>query len=126
MPPSRTARALTPTTKVAGKQYRGGTVYLVGAGPGDPGLITLKAARLLRECDVLLIDSLVETAIVAHTKPGCQHFDVGKRAGQPSVPQDDITELMIRKAREGKMVVRLKGGDPFVFGRGAEEAQALR
>ena len=110
----------TPTNSVEGK------VYLVGAGPGDPGLITVKAARLLRECDVLLIDSLVETAILAHTKPGCQHFDVGKRAGRPSVPQEEIEELMIRKAREGNIVVRLKGGDPFVFGRGGEEAQRLR
>ena len=103
-----------------------GKVFLAGAGPGDPGLLTIKAARVLREADVLLYDALVSDAIVAMAPDSCERVFVGKRAGEHSAEQDEIEALMIRYAREGKRVVRLKGGDPFLFGRGGEEAQALR
>jgi uroporphyrinogen III methyltransferase / synthase len=103
-----------------------GTVYLVGAGPGDPGLLTLRAADALRRADVLLYDALASEPIVAMAAPGCERIFVGKRGGNHAMPQEEIEALAIAKARAGKCVVRLKGGDPFVFGRGAEEAQALR
>jgi len=103
-----------------------GKVFLVGAGPGDPGLLTLKAARALRNADVLLHDYLASEATVALAPESCEKIYVGKTAGAHTFSQDEINELMVRKAREGKRVVRLKGGDPFVFGRGAEEAQVLR
>ena len=102
------------------------TVYLVGAGPGDPGLLTLRAAELLRDADVLLYDALVSDAIVALAPERCDRIFVGKRGGAPSMAQSEIEALMVAHARDGHSVVRLKGGDPFVFGRGGEEAQALR
>lgn len=102
-----------------------GTVYLVGAGPGDPELITVKAARLIRECDVLVYDYLVAPEMLEWVKAGCEVVCVGKRAGFHSVPQDQIQALLVRLAESGRMVVRLKGGDPFIFGRGGEEAQEL-
>jgi uroporphyrin-III C-methyltransferase len=101
-----------------------GRVSLVGAGPGDPELWTLRAVRHLQEADLVLYDALVDArALRRFTKAQC--FCVGKRAGRESVRQETIQRLMIRAARAGKCVVRLKGGDPFVFGRGAEEALAL-
>jgi uroporphyrin-III C-methyltransferase/precorrin-2 dehydrogenase/sirohydrochlorin ferrochelatase len=101
-----------------------GRVSLVGAGPGDPELWTLRAVRLLEEADLVLYDALVdEQALRRVTRAPC--FCVGKRARRESVRQETIHRLMIRAARRGKRVVRLKGGDPFVFGRGAEEALAL-
>jgi uroporphyrin-III C-methyltransferase / precorrin-2 dehydrogenase / sirohydrochlorin ferrochelatase len=101
-----------------------GRVSLVGAGPGDPDLWTVRAARLVREADLVLYDALVDAvALRGLTDAPC--FHVGKRAGRTSVTQETIHKLMIRAARHGKHVVRLKGGDPFVFGRGAEEAIAL-
>src|SRR5688572_3894620 len=101
-----------------------GRVSLVGAGPGDPDLWTVRAARLVREADLVLYDALVDAvALRGLTEAPC--FHVGKRAGRTSVKQETIHKLMIRAARHGKHVVRLKGGDPFVFGRGAEEAIAL-
>ena len=103
-----------------------GKVFLVGAGPGDPGLLTVKAARLLRTADVLLYDYLASSATVALAPEACEKIYVGKSAGEHTLPQDQINDLMVSKARSGSRVVRLKGGDPFVFGRGAEEAQALR
>lgn len=103
-----------------------GTVYLVGAGPGDPELLTVKASRLIRECDALVYDYLVASGLLAMTRPGCRSICVGKRAGFHSLPQEEIQELLVELAREGLSVVRLKGGDPFIFGRGGEEAQALR
>ena len=103
---------------------RPGRVSLVGAGPGDPELWTVRAARLVREADLVLYDALVDAvALRGLTDAPC--FHVGKRAGRTSVKQETIHKLMIRAARHGKHVVRLKGGDPFVFGRGAEEAMAL-
>jgi uroporphyrinogen III methyltransferase / synthase len=102
-----------------------GRVYLIGAGPGDPGLLTLRAAELLRTADVMLYDALASDAIVSLVPAECERIFVGKRGGDHAMAQDRIEALMIAKAREGRRVVRLKGGDPFVFGRGAEEAEAL-
>lgn len=100
-------------------------VWLVGAGPGDPELLTLKAVRALREADIVLIDDLVNSAVLEHC-PGARIIPVGKRGGCRSTPQAFIHRLMLRYARQGKCVVRLKGGDPCIFGRGGEEAQWLR
>jgi uroporphyrinogen III methyltransferase/synthase len=102
-----------------------GKAFLVGAGPGDPGLLTVRALEVLREADVLLYDALAADAIVELAPRACERIFCGKRGGGESVPQKDTQVLMIAKAREGKRVVRLKGGDPFLFGRGGEEAQAL-
>lgn len=102
-----------------------GTVFLVGAGPGDPELLTLKAHRLLREAEVLVHDYLVAPEILALARPGAERVFVGKKGGGFCCPQRDIEGTLIRLAREGKNVVRLKGGDPFIFGRGGEEAEAL-
>ncbi|WP_219272290.1 uroporphyrinogen-III C-methyltransferase [Pseudomonas sp. Xaverov 83] len=100
-------------------------VWLVGAGPGDPELLTLKAVRALREADVVLIDDLVNPALLEHC-PTARLITVGKRGGCRSTPQAFIHRLMLRYARQGKCVVRLKGGDPCIFGRGGEEATWLR
>ncbi|HEY2475352.1 MAG TPA: uroporphyrinogen-III C-methyltransferase [Candidatus Cybelea sp.] len=102
-----------------------GRVFLVGAGPGDPGLLTLRAAEVLAQADVLLFDALASDAIVALAPASCERIFVGKRAGAHAMPQQEIERLAIEKARAGACVVRLKGGDPFVFGRGGEEAQAF-
>jgi uroporphyrin-III C-methyltransferase/precorrin-2 dehydrogenase/sirohydrochlorin ferrochelatase len=101
-----------------------GFVSLVGAGPGDPGLLTLRAARALERADLVLYDALVSPEALA-LAPRAQRFSVGKRCGRPQIRQETIQALMVRAARRGKRVVRLKGGDPFVFGRGGEEALAL-
>ena len=101
-------------------------VVLVGAGPGDPELLTLKAVRALGAADVVLVDELVSRDCLAHVRPGAKIIEVGKRAGCRSTPQAFIEKLLARYARQGKNVVRLKGGDPFVFGRGGEEAETLR
>src|SRR5260221_3130393 len=108
-----------------GSATRRGRVWLVGAGPGSPDLLPMRAVRALAKADLLLYDALVakEPLDVA---PNAQRFCVGKRGGRPSMDQETIHRLMIRGARRGKRVVRLKGGDPFVFGRGGEEAIALR
>lgn len=102
-----------------------GTVYLVGAGPGDPGLATVRAMELVRSCDVLVYDALVSPAILEARRPDCELFYVGKRAAVHAVPQDKINETLVEWARAGRSVVRLKGGDPYIFGRGAEEGEFL-
>jgi uroporphyrin-III C-methyltransferase len=103
-----------------------GKVYLVGAGPGDPELLTLAAVRALRAADVVLVDDLVNRAVLEHTRPGTRVIPVGKRGGARSTPQAFIERLMLQEARAGNQVVRLKGGDPFLFGRGGEESAHLR
>lgn len=103
-----------------------GTVALVGAGPGDPGLLTLRAAQLLAEADVVLADRLVSKEILEHVRPEATVVDVGKTSWTGTAPrQEEISAQLLEHARAGRRVVRLKGGDPFVFGRGSEEAQAL-
>ncbi len=102
-----------------------GRVSIVGAGPGDPGLITLKGVQALQQADVVLYDRLVSKEILAHTRPEAELVNVGKSCAGHSVPQEEINRLLIDHARQGKHVVRLKGGDPYVFGRGGEEADAL-
>jgi uroporphyrin-III C-methyltransferase len=101
--------------------YKSGQVTLVGAGPGDPELLTLKAVRAIGAASVILVDDLVNEAILAHASPDARIVHVGKRGGCKSTPQAFIEKLMIMAAREGETVVRLKGGDPFIFGRGGEE-----
>jgi uroporphyrin-III C-methyltransferase len=103
-----------------------GKVYLVGAGPGDPELLTLAAVRALTAADVVLVDDLVNRAVLDHTRPGTRVIAVGKRGGGKSTPQAFIERLMLQEARAGRVVVRLKGGDPFLFGRGGEESAHLR
>ena len=102
-----------------------GWVWLAGAGPGDAGLLTLYALHGLRSADVVVYDALVGDAVLAQAAPGAALEFAGKRGGKPSPTQADISERLIRHARQGKRVLRLKGGDPLVFGRGAEEALAL-
>ncbi len=103
-----------------------GRCTLVGAGPGDPELLTLKALKAIQAATVLLVDDLVSPAIVAHAAPTARIIDVGKRGGCKSTPQAFIEKLMLLAVREGENVVRLKGGDPFIFGRGGEEVEHLR
>ena len=107
---------LSPTT---------GTVYIVGGGPGDPGLITVKGLECLRRADVVLYDRLVAQELLTEVPVHAELIDVGKEPKRHRRSQDEINALLIEKAREGKVVIRLKGGDPFVFGRGGEECQAL-
>jgi uroporphyrin-III C-methyltransferase len=102
-----------------------GKVFLIGAGPGDPELITLKGLRYLRSADVVLYDRLISTELLAEARPGAELIFVGKEAGCHSLAQEQINALLIYHAQHNCIVARLKGGDPFVFGRGGEEAQAL-
>ena len=102
-----------------------GVVYLVGAGCGRADLITVRGLRLLRRCGAVVYDDLIDKALLEELPVGAQRFFMGKREGKRSAPQEEICALLVRLARQGKTVVRLKGGDPYVFGRGAEEAQAL-
>jgi uroporphyrinogen III methyltransferase/synthase len=102
-----------------------GKVYLIGAGPGDPGLFTLKGKRCLEEADVVVYDYLANPRLLRYTKSNAELIYVGKQAGQHTVPQEEIGRLLVARAGEGKVVARLKGGDPFIFGRGGEEAEEL-
>src|SRR4051794_30908664 len=102
-----------------------GKVFLVGAGPGDPKLLTLRAAELLATADLVATDALVSKEVIARVPKATELVYVGKRASAHTLPQDAINQLLIDEARKGKRVVRLKGGDPFVFGRGGEEAAEL-
>lgn len=103
-----------------------GTVYLVGAGPGDPGLLTLRALSLLQTADVILPDDLVSDEVLDLASPSAEIIPVGKRCGQPRITQAGIHELMLHHAGEGRSVLRLKSGDPLIFGRAGEEMAALR
>ena len=102
-----------------------GKVYLVGAGPGDPRLLTLRAAELIERADLVALDALVSPDIAATIPETAEVVYVGKRASAHALPQEQINQLLIAEAKKGKKVVRLKGGDPFVFGRGGEEAEEL-
>lgn len=107
------------------KQRFLGKVYLLGAGPGDPGLMTLKGKVLLEHADVVIYDALISPAILAMINPQAEKIDAGKRRGNHNLLQSEISQLLIEKARTNAVVVRLKAGDPFIFGRGGEEMQDL-
>jgi uroporphyrinogen III methyltransferase/synthase len=100
-------------------------IYLVGSGPGDPGLFTVKGVRCMQEADAVVYDRLAPEALLAHARPDAELIYVGKKPGNPSMPQEEINALLVRLGRAGKTVVRLKGGDPYVFGRGGEETMEL-
>ncbi|WP_269523355.1 uroporphyrinogen-III C-methyltransferase [Coraliomargarita parva] len=102
-----------------------GKVYLIGAGPGDPGLVTVRARELLESADVIVYDYLANNKLLEWTRPDAEKVYVGKSAGRHSIPQDEIEEILVERAQKGLQVVRLKGGDPFVFGRGGEEVREL-
>jgi len=102
-----------------------GKVYIVGAGPGDPELLTLKALRLIKSADVILYDRLINQEILLFAKPDCELVYVGKEDGKHTIEQENINELLLKYAHTREVVVRLKGGDPFIFGRGGEEALFL-
>ena len=106
-------------------EFAPGWVWLAGAGPGDPGLLTLHAVNALKQADKVIYDALVSEDILSLVRPDAELFYAGKRGGKPSWNQQDITDKLIELAQDGHRVLRLKGGDPFVFGRGGEEAQAL-
>lgn len=107
-------------------QYGNGRVYIVGAGPGDPGLMTIKGLEKLKQADVVVYDRLINDDLLSYCKEECEKIFVGKESGYHPIEQEQITEILIRKAELGLSVVRLKGGNPFVFGRGSEEAIALK
>ncbi len=107
-------------------QVTHGKVYLIGAGPGDPDLLTIKAAKAIASATVLMVDDLVNPAVLAHAAPNTRTIYVGKRGGCVSTPQALIEKLMVREAKAGHTVARIKGGDPYMFGRGGEELATLR
>ncbi len=122
--PAEARREMLRLLNVAAPEQ--GVVHIVGAGPGDPELLTLKALRILQDADVIIHDRLVPEAVLARARRDAKRLYVGKTRGDHSVPQDQIEALMVEEARAGHRVVRLKGGDPFVFGRGGEELEAMR
>jgi uroporphyrin-III C-methyltransferase/precorrin-2 dehydrogenase/sirohydrochlorin ferrochelatase len=121
----RRIQELVDGASPSGQGERTGMVYLVGAGPGDPGLVTVRGLEALRTADVVVYDRLVSRALVERAAPWAERVFVGKRAEGHSIDQEQTNDLLIARARQGRVVVRLKGGDPFVFGRGAEECEAL-
>ena len=116
----------TPAPRLQANGRRTGRVSLVGAGPGDPELLTLKAVKTIAQATVLLVDDLVNPAVLAHAQPSARVVHVGKRGGCQSTPQAFIERLMVQEAEQGEHVVRLKGGDPMLFGRAGEELEHLR
>ncbi|MBC8717205.1 uroporphyrinogen-III C-methyltransferase [Ochrobactrum sp. Marseille-Q0166] len=123
--PEHTPECIVAKSKVSLPAIQPGHVWLVGAGPGDPGLLTLHAVNALREADVIVYDALVDEACLSLKRDNASVEYAGKRGGKPSPKQRDISLRLVELAKEGKKVLRLKGGDPFVFGRGAEEALTL-
>ena len=103
-----------------------GKVWIAGAGPGDAGLLTLRTAELIEEADVIVYDALLSAEILSRIPRETETIYVGKHAGNHPVPQEEINQILVREAKKGKRVLRLKGGDPFVFGRGGEEIEILR
>ena len=116
---------LFPDTLAPLPDMRPGEVWLVGAGPGDPRLLTVMAVHALRSADVVIHDALVDARVLSLVRKGASVHNAGKRGGKPSAHQHDINDLIIAEAKKGRRVLRLKGGDPFVFGRGGDEARAL-
>src|SRR3972149_5766652 len=102
-----------------------GIVYLIGAGPGDPGLFTIKGQEYLAKADVIVYDYLVNPEILKYAKEEAEIIYAGKQSGAKEMPQEEINQLLVERAKEGRIVARLKGGDPFIFGRGGEEAEVL-
>jgi len=117
--------SVPPTIAASLPRFEPGWVWLVGAGPGDPGLLSLHALNGLQQADVVVYDALVDNRILEAAKPGAEMVYAGKRGGKPSPKQADISQRLVELAKSGHRVLRLKGGDPFVFGRGGEEALAL-
>ena len=99
--------------------------YLIGAGPGDPGLITVRGLQIIQEAEVVIYDYLANKIFLSHCRPDAEIIYVGKKGGDHTLAQEKINELIVAKVQEGKNVARLKGGDPYIFGRGAEEAEEL-
>lgn len=124
--PLREAPAQRGTMRLKQQQLRRGHVSLIGCGPGDPELLTLKALKRLQAADVLVTDRLISEGILALAREGARIIDVGKQPGGPSMPQDEINRILVREALLGNRVARLKGGDGFIFGRAAEEMAAVR